>query len=88
MNVYKNISSQTHKTQFGKIWNFSIPLRNKIEHKSLPQIDPDLFAECQAMLLNFDKILELEFGLDYCIRESLSFSLQLFPSLENLAAAV
>lgn len=67
---------------------FFIPLRNKIEHKSLPQIDPDLFAECQAMLLNFDKILELEFGIDHCIRESLSFSLQLFPSSENLAAAI
>lgn len=67
---------------------FFIPLRNKIEHKSLPQIDPDLFAECQAMLLNYDKILEKEFGLDYCIRESLSFSLQLFPSSENLAAAI
>lgn len=67
---------------------FFIPLRNKIEHKSLPQIDPDLFAECQAMLLNFDKILEQEFGLDYCIRESLSFSLQLFPSSENLASAI
>lgn len=67
---------------------FFIPLRNKIEHKSLPQIDPDLFAECQAMLLNYDKILEKEFGLDYCIRESLSFSLQLFPSSQNLAAAI
>lgn len=67
---------------------FFIPLRNKIEHKSLPQIDPDLFAECQAMLLNYDKILEKEFGLDYCIRESLSFSLQLFPSSENLATAI
>jgi len=67
---------------------FFIPLRNKIEHKSLPQIDPDLFAECQAMLLNYDKILEKEFGLGFCIRESLSFSLQLFPSSENLAAAI
>jgi hypothetical protein len=67
---------------------FFIPLRNKIEHKSLPEIDPDLFAECQALLLNYDKILEKEFGLDYCIRESLSFSLQLFPSSRNLAEAV
>lgn len=67
---------------------FFIPLRNKIEHKSLPQIDPDLFAECQAMLLNYDKILEMEFGLEYCIRESLSFSLQLFPSSENLAETI
>ncbi len=67
---------------------FFIPLRNKIEHKSLPQIDPELFAECQAMLLNYDRILEIEFGTDLCIRESLSFSLQLFPSSENLAAAI
>lgn len=67
---------------------FFIPLRNKIEHKSIPEIDPDLFAECQALLLNYDKILEKEFGLDYCIRESLSFSLQLFPSSINLAEAV
>lgn len=67
---------------------FFIPLRNKIEHKSIPEIDPDLFAECQALLLNYDKILEKEFGLDYCIRESLSFSLQLFPSSSNLAEAI
>lgn len=67
---------------------FFIPLRNKIEHKSLPEIDPDLFAECQALLLNYDKILEVEFGIDYCIRESLSFSLQLFPSSNNLAEAI
>jgi len=67
---------------------FFIPLRNKIEHKSLPEIDPDLFAECQALLLNYDKILEKEFGLNHCIRESLSFSLQLFPSSKNLAEAI
>ncbi|MDR1553288.1 MAG: DUF3644 domain-containing protein [Prevotellaceae bacterium] len=64
---------------------FFIPLRNKIEHKSLPEIDPDLFAEYQALLLNYDKILEKEFGLNYCIRESLSFPLQLFPSSKNLS---
>lgn len=67
---------------------FFIPLRNKIEHKSLPQIDADIFAECQAMLLNYDKILEKEFGLEFCLRESLSFSLQLFPSSKNLALAI
>lgn len=66
---------------------FFIPLRNKIEHKSLPEIDPDIFAECQAMLLNFDKMLETEFGEEHCIRESLSFSLQLFPSSKNLLQA-
>jgi hypothetical protein len=64
-----------------------IKLRNKIEHKSLPKIDPDIFAECQAMLLNFDEILRQEFGEDYCISEMLSFSLQLSPNSESLSKA-
>ncbi|WP_202923366.1 DUF3644 domain-containing protein [Pontibacter pudoricolor] len=67
---------------------FFIPLRNIIEHKSLPEIDSDIFAECQAMVLNFDKIIEKEFGKEYCIRESLSFSLQLYPSAKSLIDAV
>ncbi len=63
---------------------FFIPLRNKIEHKSLPEIDANIFGECQSLLLNFDNILEKEFGEKYCLKESLSFSLQLFPSKNNL----
>lgn len=73
------------------IWknlDFFIPLRNKIEHKSLPEIDSDIFGECQAMLLNFDEIIQKEFGEIYCLRESLSFSLQLFPSRDSLSRAV
>ena len=42
-----------------------MPLRNKFEHKSIPEIDADLFAECQAMLLNYDRIIEEEFGAEY-----------------------
>ena len=67
---------------------FFIPLRNLIEHKSLPELDPNLFAECQAMLLNFDRLMEEEFGTKYCLRESLSFSLQLYQSSDNYGAAV
>ncbi len=67
---------------------FFIPLRNKIEHRSMPELDGTIFGECQAMLLNFDEIIEKEFGARYCLRESLSFSLQLFPSSENLVEAV
>lgn len=67
---------------------FFIPLRNMIEHKSIPEIDSDIFAECQSLLLNFDKIMEKEFGLTYCIRESLSFALQLYPSSKSLNNAV
>lgn len=67
---------------------FFIPLRNKIEHKFMPELDPNIFAECQAWLLNFDKIIEKEFGETYCIRESLSFALQLYPSSTTLNMAV
>ncbi|MHB8521527.1 MAG: DUF3644 domain-containing protein [Limisphaerales bacterium] len=67
---------------------FFIPLRNRIEHRSMPELDANIFGECQAMLLNFDEMLEKEFGAQYRLRESLSFSLQLFPSSESLAAAV
>lgn len=67
---------------------FFIPLRNKIEHKFMPELDPNIFAECQAMLLNFDKITEIEFGEIYCLRESLSFALQLFPSSKTLNMGV
>jgi len=59
---------------------FFIPLRNKIEHKFMPEIDSVVFAECQALLLNFDKVIEKEFGVYNCISESLSFALQMFPS--------
>lgn len=67
---------------------FFIPLRNKIEHRSMPELDASIFGECQAMLLNFDEVLETEFGAKHRIRESLSFSLQLFPSAASLVAAV
>lgn len=67
---------------------FFIPLRNMVEHKSIPELDTDIFSECQALLLNFDKIVEKEFGKKYCIRESLSFALQLFPSSKSLNNAV
>jgi hypothetical protein len=54
----------------------------------MPELDANIFGECQAMLLNFDELVEKEFGVKFCIRESLSFALQLFPSAEGLAAAI
>lgn len=67
---------------------FFIKLRNKVEHKSIPEIDSNIFGECQASLFNFDQFIEKEFGERYCIREALSFSLQMFPSKESLSAAI
>lgn len=67
---------------------FFIPLRNMVEHKSIPEIDSDIFAECQALLLNYDKIMEKEFGVKYCLRECLSFALQIYPSSKSLNNAI
>lgn len=55
---------------------FFIGLRNKIEHCSLAQLDPEIFGECQAMLLNFEAMLVSEFGERHAIRGGLSFALQ------------
>lgn len=64
---------------------FFIPLRNKIEHRQLPQLDAEIFGECQALLLNFDTVIGRELGPKFQLRESLSFALQLFPSRSSLA---
>jgi hypothetical protein len=67
---------------------FFVPLRNKIEHRHVPELDAAIFGECQALLLNFDEALGQYFGAKHQIRESLSFSLQLFPSGDSFAQAV
>lgn len=59
---------------------FFIPLRNKIEHRQIPELDSSIFGECQSLLLNFDFLLGKHFGAKYQLREVLSFSLQIFPS--------
>ena len=55
---------------------FFIGLRNRIEHRFVPAIDPFVAAECQAMLFNFDELLVEHFGDFYALRESLAMPLQ------------
>jgi hypothetical protein len=55
---------------------FFIVLRNKIEHRSIPELDPEVFGECQAMLMNYESLLCSEFGDRYAIHGGLTFSLQ------------
>jgi hypothetical protein len=66
---------------------FFIPLRNKIEHRQIPELDPSIFGECQALLLNFDTLIGKYFGAKHQLREVLSFSLQMFPSGKSFAEA-
>ncbi len=55
---------------------FFIKLRNKIEHRSMPSLDLDIFGECQALLFNFEDLLTKEFGSRFALNESLSLALQ------------
>ncbi|MBK8213280.1 MAG: DUF3644 domain-containing protein [Myxococcales bacterium] len=55
---------------------FFIRLRNRVEHRYVPSIDPHVAGECQALLLNFDEMLVEHFGTYYAIRESLAVPLQ------------
>ena len=55
---------------------FFVGLRNKIEHRSMPQLDDQIFGECQALLLNFEALLSKEYGDQYSLNGSLAVSLQ------------
>ena len=55
---------------------FFLGLRNKIEHRYYPELDPALYGECQAMLMNFEDVLTQEFGPDMALQEQVGVSLQ------------
>ena len=56
--------------------DFFIGLRNKIEHRSMPELEHRIFGECQSLLFNFEDFLFQEFGTKYALNESLSLALQ------------
>ena len=55
---------------------FIVGLRNRIEHRSMPELDDSLFGECQALLFNFEALIEKEFGNQHTLNESLAVTLQ------------
>lgn len=68
---------------------FLIGLRNKIEHRHLPELDAALYGECQAALLNLEELMAKEFGAKYALEEQLAVSLQfskLVPTEKKQAA--
>jgi Domain of unknown function (DUF3644) len=68
--------------------DFFVGLRNKIEHRFAPEIDVDVFGECQSYLINFENILVREFGADCALADTLLFALQFskIRSAEQLSA--
>jgi hypothetical protein len=55
---------------------FLVGLRNKIEHRHLPELDSGLYGECQSSLMNLEDLLESEFGGKYAMAEQLAVALQ------------
>ena len=52
---------------------FFVGLRNKIEHRSMPQLDDQIFGECQALLLNFEALLNKEYSDQYSLNGAWPF---------------
>ncbi len=64
--------------------DFFVTLRNKIEHRFMPIIDPSISGECQALLLNFEELIVKEFGDVHSIVESLFIPLQFTTQRKSL----
>lgn len=62
---------------------FMVRLRNKIEHRDHPELDPVLYGECQAMLMNFEEVLTHEFGEHHAVSGQLAVALQFSISRPN-----
>ncbi|MEC7642866.1 DUF3644 domain-containing protein [Idiomarina sp.] len=54
-----------------------IGLRNKIEHRSLPELDLMVAGYCQSSLSNFEEILINEFGDNHSLMANLAIAMQL-----------
>ena len=70
---------------------FLIGLRNKIEHRNLPELDPSLYGECQAALINLEELLVEIFGEKYALTDQLAVSLQfsrMMPTEKKRAAKI
>ena len=55
---------------------FFLPIRNKIEHRLMPELDAKICSHCQSLLMNFEQILLKEFTAYYALNASLTLALQ------------
>jgi len=63
---------------------FFCEIRNMIVHRNIPELDSNLYAECQANILNFNNFLKEHFGDKHSMDYLLSFTIQMFKSNKNL----
>ena len=57
-----------------------VKLRNKLEHRNLPGVDPELIGECQALVLNFEDWLIEKYGNKYSLIDTMFVPIQLTSS--------
>ena len=55
---------------------FFISLRDKLEHRNYPELDQEIYGECQALLMNFEEVLTNEFAKENPLEQNLVFALQ------------
>jgi len=65
---------------------FFVTLRNKIEHRLMPALDPQIFGECQALLLNFEDLLLATFGPKHGLHDSPTLAIQFSALRDSLQA--
>lgn len=61
-----------------------IMLRNKIEHRFMPSLDPVISGECQALLLNLEDLIVKEYGSKHSLVEDLFIPLQFTKKVNQL----
>ena len=66
---------------------FFYNIRNMIEHRNTPELDPNLYGECQANILNFNNFLKEHFGEEHSLGYMLSYTIQMFKSNKNFLEA-
>lgn len=64
------------ESSISKNLEFFIGLRNEIEHYKSPELDPQIFGECQALVMNFEDFLANHFGKDEALSNSLNLAIQ------------
>ena len=74
-------------TPVRKNLEFFSGIRNLIVHRNIPELDPNLYGECQANILNFNQLLIDHFGLRHRIDYMLSYSLQMYSQPKNFIEA-
>ena len=83
--VSRSVSTyfKTSSDPMRKNLEFIIVLRNKLEHRSFPELDEEILGECQAALMNFEETFNKEFPKEPQLHQNLVFAIQFSRELQT-----